>query len=280
MAKSRKRKWFPCFSIVLALWILFGSQSFLLARETEKEHRFNKEYLQNFGQDFVSVVKSPAGWHKKDLLALSAVLGGGIVLFASDGKIQDWFQDQKTSSSKDASHFVSHFGEGLFLSALMASLYASGEWLHKDNLRETALLSLESWLTTGVLVLGLKTIIGRARPQTGEDRTSFHPFSFRSNYQALPSGHAASAFAVAAVIGEESESLPVDVLAYSLATLVALSRVHDNKHWASDVFIGSALGYFVGKKICALNHNREEGRIHISFHLAKDKQAVFLSLQF
>lgn len=280
MTKSRNKKWFFCLSIVLVLLVLFSSQSALLAREAEKEHRFNKQYLQNFGQDFVSVIKSPAGWHKKDLLTLSAVLGGGIVLFAADGKIQDWFQDQKTSSSKDASHFVSHFGEGLFLSALMASLYASGEWFHKDNLRETALLSLESWLTSGVLVLGLKIIIGRARPQTGEDSTAFHPFSLRSNHQALPSGHAASAFAVAAVVGEQSESWSIDVLAYSFATLVALSRVHDNKHWASDVFIGSALGYFVGKKICTLNHNREEGGIHISFHLAKDKQAFSLSLEF
>jgi len=33
-------------------------------------------------------------------------------------------------------------------------------------------------------------------------------------------------------------------LVYGIATLTAQSRVHDIAHWASNVFIGSAVGYF------------------------------------
>ena len=38
-------------------------------------------------------------------------------------------------------------------------------------------------------------------------------------------------------------------VAYTFATGTALSRVDDNRHWFSDVFFGSAVGYFVGTTI-------------------------------
>ena len=38
-------------------------------------------------------------------------------------------------------------------------------------------------------------------------------------------------------------------IAYGLASLTVFARVYDNKHWASDAFLGSAIGYFVGKAV-------------------------------
>jgi membrane-associated phospholipid phosphatase len=38
-------------------------------------------------------------------------------------------------------------------------------------------------------------------------------------------------------------------LCYAFATGTAWSRVYDNKHWPSDVFIGAALGYAIGKTV-------------------------------
>jgi len=39
----------------------------------------------------------------------------------------------------------------------------------------------------------------------------------------------------------------VGILSYSIATGVGLSRIYDNKHWSSDVMIGAALGFAIGK---------------------------------
>jgi membrane-associated phospholipid phosphatase len=98
----------------------------------------------------------------------------------------------------------------------------------------------------------------------------------------MPSGHAASAFAVATTIAGQSSSAAVDILAYSLAALAGLSRIHDNKHWASDVFLGSAVGYFSARKIAALNRPKTADRIDVnfSFQAAGGRRALTLSLGF
>ena len=50
---------------------------------------------------------------------------------------------------------------------------------------------------------------------------------------------------------------------YSIAGLSALSRIHDNAHWASDVFLGSAVGYFFGKALVKY-HTCEDPKLSMS----------------
>ena len=68
--------------------------------------------------------------------------------------------------------------------------------------------------------------------------------------------HSSAIWSVATVIADRTDAWFVDVLCYGTAALTSLSRIHQDKHWASDVLIGSALGYFTAKKICALNRPR------------------------
>jgi membrane-associated phospholipid phosphatase len=41
----------------------------------------------------------------------------------------------------------------------------------------------------------------------------------------------------------------VAVTTFSLATIVGISRIYDDKHWASDVFGGAVLGYAIGRLV-------------------------------
>jgi membrane-associated phospholipid phosphatase len=141
-------------------------------------------------------------------------------------------------------------------------------------------LSVESLATASALVWALKAITGRARPYAGESSHSFHPFSFKSDFWSLPSGHAAAAFAVATTIAEQSDSPVIDIAAFGLAALAGLSRIHDNKHWTSDVFIGSVIGYFVGKKISDLNRRGADKPVGLGFQLSPGRQALTLSIAF
>jgi len=56
-------------------------------------------------------------------------------------------------------------------------------------------------------------------------------------------------FAVATAFHLEYRRPAVSVLAYSLAVLAGWSRIHDDYHWASDVFVGAALGTAVTRGV-------------------------------
>jgi hypothetical protein len=86
---------------------------------------------------------------------------------------------------------------------------------------------IRAQILSQALVHGMKNAVGRDRP-TGE-------------CCAFPSGHAASAFAAAAVIERHfgyRGSWPV----LAAATYVGASRLVDNRHFLSDVVFGAALG--------------------------------------
>ncbi len=273
----------PKFFCLCALFIgIFFShaQDYVFASYPSDEDRLNREFFIDFKDDFGLVLVSPARWEGKDFLTFSAVLGAGCLLFAVDEDIQDWVQEQRSSASDDIFAFVTHFGHGGVLLGLMTVLYTTGELSHSNTLRKTALLSLESWLTTGLIVLSLKTVIGRARPQTSDASDSFHLFSLKSRFHSLPSGHSSSVFAVATVIADQSKSAFVDALAYSLATLVAFSRVHNNKHWASDVFLGASIGHFVARKVISLSRDRQSRKADLSFHFLPAGSALTLEVSF
>jgi hypothetical protein len=77
---------------------------------------------------------------------------------------------------------------------------------------------------------GLKAAITEARPD-GSDKT-------------FPSGHTATAFFGATVLAHEyQDSHPELVIAgYTLATATGALRIANNKHWVTDVLLGSAIG--------------------------------------
>jgi membrane-associated phospholipid phosphatase len=72
----------------------------------------------------------------------------------------------------------------------------------------------------------------------------------RTTNSSFPSGHTTVAFAAATVFAMEYHNKPlVPILAYSAATLIGLSRIAENKHWATDVLTGAAVGYLTGKLV-------------------------------
>ena len=277
-------------SALIAALVLFAAPGKLSAQASsspdriDRIDRIDKDTLRKFFKDFGAVCASPRDWQDRDLWTFAAIVGGGILLYAADTRIQDWAQKHRSDTTNDVSGFISNFGDGFVLSTVLLGVYAAGERAGRPSWRRTALLSLESLGSTALIVFVSKFAIGRARPYAHEGNHSYEPFSTRSAYYSMPSGHAASAWAVATAIAEQSESPVVDAIAYGLAALAAASRVHDNKHWASDVFLGSALGYFTAKKICRINRPKLLlsptllENACLSFELAGPRRSVTLTL--
>lgn len=120
----------------------------------------------------------------------------------------------------------------------------------------------------GAAALVIKTMVGRERPSQSPDHPhNFHPFTFHDT--SFPSGHTTVAFALATSFARETHNKAFDVAFFSLATLTAWSRMHDDRHWASDVVAGAGLGILSARFV-----HRREARILLG------KQTVGVNFEF
>jgi len=129
---------------------------------------------------------------------------------------------------------------------------------------ETSYLAAEAFITSGIWSELLNLMSGRERPSVrsrsgGKWRGPFAVSFSRhfSDFDSFPSGHTSTAFSLATVFaGQYSETPAVPILSYSIASLVGISRIVVNRHWASDVFAGAAIGYLCARQV--LIHNPSE----------------------
>lgn len=277
---SRKRH-FSCLAIFLIVAIIFPAGQELFCEEnTPKEYRINKHYLKTLKDDFFDTISSPKKWENKNYLTMAALIGTTVLLFTVDDEIHKWVQERKTSATGDVAEIASSLGGGAIIAPMLVTLYGAGELFGSKGLRRIALLGIESWLISGAITMVLKFVIGRSRPKNNEGSTTFIPFSASNGYYSFPSGHSSSAFAVASVVAKHVDNFFVDFFVYGLATSVALSRIHKSKHWASDIFLGSALGYFIGKNICDRCNERESKKVKINLQFSREIQSISLSFRF
>ena len=84
------------------------------------------------------------------------------------------------------------------------------------------------------------------------------------------------AFAAATVYAKEYKYIPaVPVIAYSLASLISLSRITENRHWTSDILTGAALGYLCGTQV--VNNFHRYARLQRQKKSKKDTPHVSLN---
>jgi membrane-associated phospholipid phosphatase len=151
------------------------------------------------------------------------------------------------------------------------SMYAVGRVARIERMADLGLHGTEALYLAQTLVKLVKGLAGRARPQLDiEDPRSFklgRGFRDKDNYRSFPSGHAGMAFAAAAAVtSETSKWWPkstwyIAPVMYGGAALVAISRMYDNKHWASDIVMGAAIGTFSGLKVVRYHHSHPNNRI-------------------
>jgi membrane-associated phospholipid phosphatase len=96
----------------------------------------------------------------------------------------------------------------------------------------------------------------------------------------FPSGHGSSAFAIATVIASEYDNPVVQTLSYGVAAITALDRIAHDAHWASDTFVGSAIGYFIGKAVVASHRGGSEGRLSLAPAMIDNDLGMILTYKF
>jgi membrane-associated phospholipid phosphatase len=118
--------------------------------------------------------------------------------------------------------------------------YIVGRARHQTRVQHIGMDLLEAQLLTEGIVELTKVAVRRDRP-INADGSHAPGYSF-------PSGHSAITFASATVL-QQHLGWRAAVPTYALATYVAASRLHDNRHFASDVVFGAAVGIVVGRSV-------------------------------
>jgi len=118
--------------------------------------------------------------------------------------------------------------------------YIIGRAEGMNRLQHLGMDELEAAILSEGIVEGAKQIGRRDRP-LNLDGSKQSGFSF-------PSGHAATTFAAATVL-QQHLGYKAGIPTYLVATYVAMSRLHDNVHWASDVVMGAATGIMIGRSV-------------------------------
>jgi membrane-associated phospholipid phosphatase len=152
----------------------------------------------------------------------------------------------------NASRIVSYAGSTYGTGAIAAAFYLVGRKKQDARARETGILSAEALVDSYIVSSALKGITQRGRPQSGIDRSEF--FDGGSSF---PSGHSIQAWSLATIVAHEyHEHRLVQVVAYGIASAVSVSRFTVQKHYLSDVLVGSALGFGIGRYVYKTHHRR------------------------
>lgn len=165
-----------------------------------------------------------------------AMIGGGLAAAVHPA---DRTFNARLQSQSDAVSTVfapgKYFGDTPEQIALSLGTYVFGRMRDQPKVAHLGMDLLQAQILTEILIEPIKFATHRLRPDA-------------SNHQSFPSGHAAVTFAAATVI-ERHLGWRKAVLGYAIASYVAASRLHDNRHYLSDVVFGAAVGSIAGRTV-------------------------------
>jgi len=249
-----------------------------------------KTYVVLLASDIKQELTAPFHIKSKDLPKIGAflIITGSLMLVDEpvNRVAMEWRNGSHTVVG--VSKYVTNFG-GPYEAYTLLALGTYGFVFKNEKIKTTTLLATQAYIC-GTIAESIKLLVGRQRPnyynpETEENDPTFHGplYEFRrrpdgtkppvNSYTSFPSGHSIVAFAAATVFAEEYRDRPiVPILSYSVATLIGLSRITENRHWASDVFAGATIGYLCGKLVTNNYHRysrlqKQKQKDAVSFNL-------------
>lgn len=188
------------------------------------------------------LASSPFNWEAKDYSKVVAGFSLFTLAYTNDTKLYEFIQSKKGGLYDDLAWIGEKWGNGQFVGGVYALAgISSMVWPKNTEIKMFFQKGVVSGFYTSATILLLKQLFQRKRPFMASNPYEFGKFWEKPHYHSLPSGHTAAAFNIATVIAHSTDKNVWGVLAYSLATLTAWSRVYDQKHWVSDVVFGGVL---------------------------------------
>jgi membrane-associated phospholipid phosphatase len=140
---------------------------------------------------------------------------------------------------------ISRIGASYTLLPLVAGFYGYGILRDNPKARETGVLGAEALLDGLIVVQILKAAAGRNRPDDLSE-----PGEFFEGGTSFPSGHSIMSWSIAALVAHEYKHTKiVPIVAYGLAAVASSARFSAQRHYASDIVAGGAMGWFIGRYV-------------------------------
>jgi membrane-associated phospholipid phosphatase len=198
---------------------------------------------------------------RRDAIMAAAFVLGTAAVMPLDHHIAVESQRQSLQNNTALRHTMTGFrllGEpGSIIMA--GATYAYGRSEDSPRSAELGLRTIESIGAAGLTTFVIKGFAGRARPFVTSD-TDPHKYKFGrgfhdDDYTSFPSGHVTTAFAAASAASQEiaylwphASRVWTPVL-FTSASLVGVARIYEDRHWASDVVAGAAVGTLVSRVV-------------------------------
>ena len=223
--------------------------------DTERPKPLATKLVANILLDQKEIWLSPFHMRKQDSkwwIGFGAVTAA---LIATDRKSSTILQNSPGQISW--ANNLSQLGAAYTIAPVAAGFYGIGVLAHNAQARETGILGTEALLDSLIVVSVLKPIGGRIRPDSSTGERS----QFFDGGDSFPSGHAMESWALASVIAHEYKHHGgrfVPYVAYGLASVVSAARFAAQRHYASDIVAGGAMGWFIGRYVYQTHEDHAE----------------------
>jgi membrane-associated phospholipid phosphatase len=195
----------------------------------------------------------------------AAMLGGFVIATAALAPVDVAIANRLRDSTVQENRFIGTLAAVVrdvatpYSVVIGVTMYGYGRLAHDKKAASLGLHGTQALLIGQLAGVTLKGLYGRERPFVKLDPHSYklaRGFGRGSErYRSMPSGHTISAFAAAAAVTSETRrwwpgsDKYIGPLMYGGAALAGISRIYHNRHWATDVMMGAAIGTVAGIKV-------------------------------
>ncbi|MFC2134180.1 Ig-like domain-containing protein [Bacteroidota bacterium] len=217
--------------------------------------------------DILSLAASPFCWDESDFLKFGILISLTATTTLFDKDIKKNIASDRGFANSDLLKLGEYYGNSNTSIGASIAFFGGGLISGEDELTQIGLEIFESYIIVNELTSLLKNGFGRERPKNGGEATNFHLFTGKGEpYQSLPSGHTAIAFSLSSVIAGHVNDCFLKSLIFAPAFITAAERIYNNNHWASDVILGSAVGYFIGTYLVSLHRKSDSDDLTVGIN--------------
>jgi hypothetical protein len=209
-------------------------------QDSDRHHGIVERSVKRTLEDQKEIYKAP--FKPSNLRWVALVLAPTALFLVTDRHIENNLPGGHYTIYQDASDIA--------IGGLAAAL--AGVWIYgikgdHPHAKETGELELETLVNTFLVYAPMQYIAARQRPGEGNGHGDFLRHSAINT--SFPGGHAMFTWAMATVAAQELPKPWIQVLTYTAAFTVTTTRYLARDHWASDMWVGTALGIAIGTHV-------------------------------